>query len=187
MAHRKALLGPVIPQPAGLDPKSTNLLVTLPAGWNSLPLATSGEMKFRASPGASIPGQATLAIVAQSRPVPSYITSREERRMLAGVAVTDLRRIVIDKMITAGGWVTNDYQRDVSGYRIFVVTAQTPSDARSPEQSWNFYFTEINGRIYSLTTNTPRQFHDLMAAEAEKFIASLHATSPSSADTAPKR
>jgi hypothetical protein len=118
-------------------------------------------------------------VVAQSRPNPGYLTQREERRMLAGTAVTDLRRIVIDKMITAGGWVVNDYQRDMAGYRVFVVIAETPGDARAPEKSWNFYFTEVNGRIYSLTTNTPRQFSERMSADAEKFILSLHAASNS--------
>jgi hypothetical protein len=138
-------------------------------------------MRFRTGTvNGSVPGQAALDVVAQSRPTPGYITQREERRMLAGTAVADLRRIVIDKMITAGGWVINDYQRDTAGYRVFVVIAQTPGDARSPETSWNFYFTELNGRIYSLTTNTPRQFSDRMAADAEKFIGSLHAASNSS-------
>ena len=163
---------------------STSLASNLPAGWNSEIRTGSAEMKFRTGTvSGSVPGQAALAVVAQSRPNPGYLTQREERRMLAGTAVTDLRRIVIDKMITAGGWVVNDYQRDMAGYRVFVVTAQTPSDARSPEKSWNFYFTEINGRIYSLTTNTPRQFSDRMAADAEKFIASLHESSNSSSQT----
>ena len=131
-----------------------------------------------------MPGQAALSVVAQSRPNPAYLTAREERRLLAGIAMTDLRRIVIDKMMTAGGWVTNDFQRSVAGYRVFVVTAQTPADARSPEKTWNFYFTEVNGRIYSLTTNTPQQFSDRMAVEAEGFIASLHANvKPNSALT----
>ena len=58
-----------------------------------------------------------------------------------------------------------------------VVTAQTPGDGRSPDKSWNFYFTEVNGRIYRLTTNTPQEFSGRMAAEAESFIASFHAVS----------
>lgn len=144
-------------------------------------------MKFRTGTvSGTAPGEAALTVVAQSRPNPGYLTQREERRMLAGTAVADLRRIVIDKMITAGGWVVNDYQRDMAGYRVFVVIAQTPGDARSPEKSWNFYFTELNGRIYSLTTNTPRQFSDRMAADAEKFIGTLH-MAPTSASQAGQR
>src|SRR5438034_445565 len=83
--------------------------------------------------------------------------------------------IVVDKREATGGWVTKDYARDLTGSRVFVVTAQTPADSRSPQKSWNFYFTELNGRIYSLTTTTPVQFSDQMTVEAEKYIGSLHA------------
>ena len=137
-------------------------------------MTKTGEVKFRTetAPGV-LNGQASLDVVAQSRPNPMYMSAREERRLLAGVAIADLRRIVIDKMISDGGWVTNDYFRDISGMRVFIVTAQTPGDRRSPDKSWNFYFTEVNGRIYRLTTNTPPQFSQRMAAEAESFITSL--------------
>jgi hypothetical protein len=176
------MLAPKVPQ--AVTAGAPSLLPKLPVGWNNLSKANSSELKFSTSANtASVPGQASLAVVAQSRPVPSYLTTREQSRMLAGFAVADLRRIVIDKMIAAGGWVTNDFQRNVSGYRVFVVTAQTPNDAYSPEKSWNFYFTEINGRVYSLTTNTPPQFSEKMAAEAEEFIASLHAGSASASST----
>jgi hypothetical protein len=150
----------------------------LPAGWNPQGAAKNGEMKFRTetAPG-GLAGQASLGVVAMSRPNPIYMPAREERRLLAGVAIADLRRLVIDKMISDGGWVTNDYFRDVAGQRVFIVSAQTPGDGRSPDKSWNFYFTEVNGRIYRLTTNTPQEFSDRMAAEAESFIASFHAVS----------
>jgi hypothetical protein len=46
--------------------------------------------------------------------------------MLAGVPVADLKRIVIDKMVSNGGWVVNDFVRDVNGNRVFVVTGRTP-------------------------------------------------------------
>ena len=177
LAHRRMLLAPVFPRPAVIEQtKTAATMPLLPAGWNRLTSTNTAELRFRTNTdNASVPGQAALSVVAQSRPVPSYISAREERRLLAGIAMTDLRRIVIDKMITAGGWVKNDFQRMVAGYRVFVVTAQTPGDARTPEKSWNFYFTEVNGRVYSLTTNTPSQFSDRMAVEAEGFIASLHA------------
>lgn len=179
-AHRRAMMLPTLVQPAELIAGSTSASPKVTTGLNNASATANAEMKFRANTGiASIPGQATLSVVAQSRPTPGYLSAREAGRLLAGVAVADLRRIVIDKMIHAGGWVTNDYRRDVNGHAVFVVTAQTPGDFRSPEKTWNFYFTEINGRIYSLTTNTPREFSDRMAAEAEAFISSLHATSSS--------
>jgi hypothetical protein len=119
-----------------------------------------------------------VSVVALSRPNPTFLTPREEKRMLAGVAVSDLRRIVIDKMMVSGGWVINDFVREVNGSRVFVVTAQTPKDAHSPEKAWNFYFTEVDGRIYGVTTNAPAEFAASMATEAEKYIGNLRSTSP---------
>ncbi len=127
----------------------------------------------------SLPGQMALSVVALSRPNPAFLTSREEKRMLAGVDVTDLRRIVIDKMIAEGGWVTNDFVKEVNGSRVFVVTAHTPRDVRSPEKAWSFYFTEFSGRIYSLTTNAPAESAERMSTEAERFIGSFRSNSSS--------
>lgn len=172
LAHRNAPLAPVFAD--SINPAvSTAVLPKLPAGWNNPTLANGGEVRFRTEGSATVPGQGTLSVVARSRPNPAYQTQREQRTMLAGVAFSDLRRIAIDKMINAGGWVINDYERQVNGARVFVVIAQTPSDGRSPEKSWNFYFAEVDGKIYSLTLNTPLQFSDKLAAEGEKFISSL--------------
>ena len=60
-----------------------------------------------------------LAVVAMSRPNPAFLTSREEKKMLGGVAVADLRRMVIDKMVSSGGWVVNDFVREVNGQSRF--------------------------------------------------------------------
>ena len=171
-AHRTS---PLMAKPAGVVPadasSSTGVLPQLPDGWNSLPTALKGEMKFRANGDAS--GQAAFSVVALSRPTPGYLTSKEQRQILGGVSFSELRRTVIDKMIAAGGWVSNDYEREVGGRRVFVVTAQTPADARQPDKSWNFYFTEVNGRIYSLSTEANLQSAERMAGEAERFIATL--------------
>ncbi len=170
-AHRNAPLVPVFANPG--SNLSTAVFPKLPDGWSNATVAKNGEVRFRAETTASVPSQATLSVVARSRPNPAYLTQREQHRMLAGTAFSDLRRIVIDKMISAGGWVINDYERQFNGARVFVVIAQTPSDGRSPEKSWNFYFAEVDGKIYSLTLNTPLQFSDQMAAQGEKFISSL--------------
>lgn len=127
-----------------------------------------------------LPGQMNLSVVALSRPNPAFLTSREESKMLAGVAVADLRRIVIDKMVVAGGWVINDFVHQVKGNRVFVVTARTPKDANTPEKAWTFYFTEAGGRIYGLTTDSPVEFADRMTIEAERLIESLRARAESS-------
>jgi hypothetical protein len=100
--------------------------------------------------------------------------------MLAGVDVADLRRIVIDKMVNSNGWVINDFIREVNGSRVFIVTAHTPRDAKSPEQAWNFYFTEVSGRIYGITTSSPVDSAERMTAEAERLIASMLSSQQSS-------
>ena len=122
-----------------------------------------------------LPGQMNLAVVALSRPNPTFLTSREEKKMLGGVAMADLRRMVIDKMVSSGGWVVNDFIREVNGARVFVVTGRTPKDALTPEKTWTFYFTEAGGRIYGLTTDAPVEYAERMTNEAERFIESLRA------------
>ncbi|HEV7744207.1 MAG TPA: hypothetical protein VGO56_04345 [Pyrinomonadaceae bacterium] len=171
LAHRSSPLGPVLAN--STKPEALLSLPKLPAGWNSASLANGSELKFRTEGSATIPGQGTLAVVARSRPNPAYLTQREQRTMLSGVSFSDLRRIAIDKMINSGGWVINDYERQLNGAHVFVVIAQTPSDGRSPEKAWNFYFAEVDGKIYSLTLNTPVEFSSKLAAEGEKFISSF--------------
>jgi hypothetical protein len=183
LAHRNAPLGPVFADSKNTD-ISAALIPKLPVGWNNPTVATGGEVRFRTEASASVPSQGTLSVVARSRPNPAYLTQREQRTMLAGVSFSDLRRIAIDKMINAGGWVVNDYERQVNGARVFVVIAQTPSDGRSPEKSWNFYFAEVDGKIYSLTLNTSLQFSDKLAAEGEKFLSSLNVKANANAQPA---
>jgi hypothetical protein len=117
--------------------------------------------------------------VALARPNPAFLTTREESKLLAGINVADLRRIVIDKMVLAGGWVINDYVREVNGARVFVVTARTPKDATTPAKVWTFFFTESGGRIYSLTADSPVEHADRMSKEAERFIGSLQSATAS--------
>jgi len=143
----------------------------LPDGW-SAGSTTKGASSFRIAPPNGAPeAQATLAVVAVATANPDQVIGREQRRMLGGVSFTDLRRSVIDRMIGAGGWVVNDRQREMGGHRVFEVIAQTPatSDGK-PEQLWNFYFTEVNGRVYSLTTRTTGGSTEKIAGDAEKFL-----------------
>jgi hypothetical protein len=161
-----------------VKPVVTNSDVKLAVNNSELkPVVKSSEKPMVKTAAAKLPGQMNLSVVALSRPNPVFLTSREESRMLGGLAVADLRRIVIDKMVVAGGWVINDFIREVNGARVFVVTAHTPKDARSPEKAWTFYFTEAGGRIYGLTTDSPVEFADRMSTEAERFIISLRAKS----------
>lgn len=147
----------------------------LPNGWSAGP-AARGTSSFRIVPHDGVPeAQAALAVVAVAPPAQNnQAPAFEQRKMLGSVTVTDLRRSVIDRMIGAGGWVINDRQREIGGHRVFEVIAQTPptSDGK-PEQVWNFYFTEINGRVYSLTTRTAGGSTEKLAADAEKFLSAF--------------
>lgn len=129
------------------------------------------------SPDGSPEAQATLAVVAVAPSNVDQVIGREQRRMLGGVSFSDLRRSVIDRMISNGGWVVNDRQREIGGHRVFEVIAQTPatSDGK-PEQLWNYYFTEINGRVYSLTTRTTGGLTQKIAGDAEKFLSDFRPT-----------
>ena len=127
-----------------------------------------------------LPGQMNISVVALSRPNPVFLTAREESKMLAGTPVADLRRLVIDKMVGAGGWVINDFVREINGTRVFVVIARTPREANSPEKAWTFYFTEADGRIYGLTTDAPLDSAERMSNEAERFINKLVISSQTS-------
>jgi hypothetical protein len=172
-AHRPASLvvKPAVATAVAPVPAPVAAVAQLENGWSKVSVAANGDVKFRAS--ANPTDQAQLSVVAMSRPNPAYLTLKEQRQMLSGVSFSDLRRTVIEKMITSGGWVSNDFERQVGGHRVFVVTAQTPGDGRSPDKALNYYFTEVNGRIYSLKTEANMQSAERMASEAERFIASL--------------
>jgi hypothetical protein len=151
--------------------------MSLPSGWSAGSTTKSASI-FRIAPPDGMPeAQATLAVVAVAPSNVDQFVGREQRRMLGGVSFADLRRSVIDRMISVGGWVINDRQREIGGHRVFEVIAQTPatSDGR-PEQLWNYYFTEINGRVYSLTTRTTGGLTQKIAGDAEKFLSDFRPT-----------
>ena len=188
VAELQSLSGPQLPSlpsnsatTTALPPPEMTAAVSNSA--HASPVVSNGETRprvvnpshpaFKSSPATPLPGTMNLAVVAMSRPNPAFLTSREEKKMLGGVAVADLRRMVIDKMVASGGWVVNDFVREINGQRVFVVTARTPKDALTPEKAWTFYFTEAGGRIYGLTTDAPVEFAERMTGEAERFIESL--------------
>jgi len=159
--------------PEGLY-KDGAFTMPLPSGW-SAESATKGTTSFRIA-SSGTPTQATLAVVAAAPANANQLVGREQRNNLAGLPFSDLRRTVIDRMISTGGWVVNDRQREIAGHRVFEVIAQTPANSDKPEQVWNFYFTEVNGRIYSLTTHSAMGLTGKLAADAEKFLGSFRPT-----------
>jgi hypothetical protein len=155
---------------------STNLLLQ-PERKSTTPVVVGGQTQFRLYAQNGQPaGQASLSPVANVSPnAVSAMNARTQRRQLAGVPFADLRRQVIEKMIASNGWVINDMERDINGRRVFIVVAQTAAsdDGRTKAETWNFYFTEIDGRIYSLTAHAPLDSIEQMAAESERVIATL--------------
>ena len=166
--------------PATNDYKPSASALSLPQGWVRRSSAgANGEMKFvvSAADGQYI-GGATIAPV-NARPAGGMMMSASNRKALGGVPLADLRRVVIDKMIAENGWVVNDLRREVDGKPVFIVLAQTAasSDGRTPQLSWVFYFTEVDGRIYSLAASSLQEFSDRVADESAQLVASFLAKS----------
>ena len=140
-----------------------------PQGWKKAQ-ATSGEVQFRVDDnnGSQI-GSASISVVG---PAMGEESTNARNKTLAGVPQASLRRTVIDKMIRENGWVVNDYQKDLGGKKVYVVVAQS-QDSNGGVQSRVFYFTEVEGRIYSVATNAQTEDAERLAEESEKVINSL--------------
>lgn len=140
-----------------------------PSGWKSSQVSPA-ELQFRVdnSAGDQI-GSASIAVVGQAVGGSSDFG---RNKTVGGIPTTSLRRDVIDKMIRENGWVVNDYQREIGGQPVYVVVAQ--SQAKNGQvQSRMFYFTEVEGRVYSVATNAAAADGERLAEESEKVINSL--------------
>lgn len=140
-----------------------------PNGWSQA-ASSPAELKFRVdnSAGDQV-GSASIAVLGPAQDQPS---DYNRSKSVGGVATTALRRDVIDKMIRENGWVVNDYQKDIAGQPVYVVVAQSQAK-NGAVQSRMFYFTEVDGKIYSVATNSPVQEAERLAEESEKVINSL--------------
>jgi hypothetical protein len=140
----------------------------LPNGWRR---AGSGnnEMLYIVDDemGRSL-GTASFALVGFANPSNEW----RKNKTLAGVELSALRRIVINKMIREQGWIVNDYQKEINGKKVFVVVAQS-QNANGTNLSRMFYFTEVDGKIYSLATNSSPEVADKMAELTEKVLANF--------------
>ncbi len=184
---------PLLPQPAfeakeadargGLfaDP-SGDYSVNLPEGWSSRPVMVNGERKFMVfGPNGEPVGQATLSS-AWAREANDQ-GGNGRNRSLGGVPLRDLRRSVIDKMAASNGWVVSDGEQEINGRRVFVVNAQTGSGDGKPQQAWTYYFTEADGRIYSLTTNAQVEHSDKLSNDSTKVLGTFKSSSAGRAVT----
>jgi hypothetical protein len=137
-----------------------------PQGWRPAQ-ASPAELQFRVdnSAGDQV-GSASISVVGPANP------NGTARKSVGGVSTSALRREVIDKMIRENGWVVNDYEKEVGGQPVYVVVAQSQAKNGSL-QSRMFYFTEVDGRIYNVATNSPVREAERLADESEKVINSL--------------
>jgi hypothetical protein len=161
---KKVMVKTSAPETAALLPSGEEA----PRGWKK-GSSTAGEIQFRVDdPSGSQVGSASLTVVG-----PATGETREVGRntLLGGVPTTSLRREVINRMITENGWVVNDYQKDLGGKKVYVVVAQSQNGGHVSSRV--FYFTEVDGRIYSLATTATADSADKISEESEKVINSL--------------
>ena len=120
-----------------------------PSGWRAAQ-STPSELQFRVdnSAGHQV-GSASISVVG-----PAVSDGDTSRKSVGGVSTSSLRREVIDQMIQENGWVVNDYQKEIGGRDVYVVVAQSQAK-NGAIQSRMFYFTEVDGRIYNVATNSP--------------------------------
>lgn len=152
---------PTIPPPgetvAKRDSKSKNR--------KEPPVEKNVEFKVNDSNGAEL-GSASITVVGTAM---GEDDASLRSKSLSGVSTSSLRRTVIDQMIRENGWVVNDYQKQVGGKKVYVVVAQSPG-AGGQIQSRLFYFAEVDGRIYSVATNSPLESSGKIADESEKIV-----------------
>ncbi len=138
-----------------------------PKGWKK-GQASASELQFRVDDNnGSQVGSASISVVGPAM----GDESAGRNKTVGGVPQTSLRRTVIDRMVRENGWVVNDYQKEIGGKKVYVVVAQ--SQVGAGVQSRMFYFTEVDGRIYSVATNAPNDSAERLAEESEKVINSL--------------
>jgi len=140
-----------------------------PSGWSQAKTAP-GELRFRVDDSAgSQVGSASITVVGPA--MGDSVTSGRSQSV-GGVSTTTLRRDVINKMIQENGWVVNDYQKEINGRPVYVVVGQ--SQAKNGQmQSRMFYFTEVDGRIYNVATNSSAEQSERLAEESEKVLGSI--------------
>ena len=149
----------------------------VPSNWSPAKRTRQGEAVYNVlSPDGRTAGTAVLAPVSLSSAQVAGAPASPKTKTVGGLPVTALRRTVIDRMVAEGGWVTNDIIEESHGRRVFVVLAQTGAPG-APARSWTFYFTEIDGRVYSLATTAPVEFAEPLAAGSQQLMATLKSAS----------
>jgi hypothetical protein len=154
------------------DDKSVAMLPSgeaAPTGWKRSQ-ASGSELQFSVDGGN---GSAAISVVG---PAMGESVDAGRNRTVGGVPTSSLRREVINRMIRENGWVVNDFQKEIAGKPVYVVVAQSQGSG-GRVNSRMFYFTEVNGRIYSVATNSNTNAAEKIAEESEKVIQSLQGRS----------
>jgi hypothetical protein len=156
--------------------------VILPAGWNGRSEPTNGEVKFRIYGADGKPAGYSALVGVNLPSSPRPMLASKARQYIGDMSFKDLRKTVIDKMVVSNGWVVNDFERSIDGKRVFVVVAQTGNspDGASGPQPWCFYFTEVDGKVYSLSTTAPPEFFQRADAGSQQLLGSFKGTGRSS-------
>ncbi len=141
-----------------------------PKGWKR-GASSTGEMQYRVEDetGLNI-GSAAISVVGPA--IGADNPNSPMNKTVGGVATSALRRTVIDRMIREEGWVVNDFQKQIGDRKVYVVVAQSPG-AGGAAQSRLFYFTEVDGRIYSVAASAPKDNSARIEQESEKAVNSL--------------
>lgn len=145
---------------------------TAPLGWKQGNISSS-ELNYRVEDenGSQI-GSASISLVGAAANTDKEQPTNQRSKTLGGVSVNSFRSTVIDRMIKENGWVVNDYQKEIGGKKVYVVVAQSEG-AGGVILSRTFYFTEVDGRIYSVSTTTSTNSAEKITQESEKVIDSL--------------
>lgn len=162
--------------PTYFVPTSKTTPAVLPSG-NPAPKSwkpagiTQGELQFSVTnnSGSTI-GAASISVVGPA--VEESPMFGGKVKTVGGVTTTALRRTVIDQMIRENGWVVNDFQKEIGGNKVYVVVAQSPG-ANNQVENRMFYFTEVEGKIYSVATKSPENDSERLKEESEKVLNSL--------------
>lgn len=142
----------------------------VPVNWKKTEASNGAALQFRIDDAAGAQlGEAQISMVG---PAVSQNVAAGKAKTIGGVPTSSLRRSVIDQMIRENGWVVNDFQKVVNGRNVYVVLGQFEGP-NGQMQSKLFYFTEVNGRIYSVATVSSFDASDRIAEESEKVVKSL--------------
>lgn len=175
LAHASQVVAPLVKVATnasalvGRDPHKFSALPA-PRNWTGVSSTLGGEYKFslRATDGR----QSGVAVWARMN-LSAQPTLERRNSTFAGVAHSSLRRTVIDRMIAEGGWVVNDFEREIAGQKVYVVVAQ--SESNGLRRSWTYYFVNLDGQLFSLATTAPTEFAGSVASEAEQTLTALAA------------